>query len=175
MVKDNQRPVCGGCGDTIVGAIPKKVDGVPYCRECAYLEDSAQLAANEIETVSTGVMDKPGSRNWFPLVLILAAAIVIALRIPAITKAMSDGQPRRTGTYETDRSTDQCINNLWTASRSLQTGDEVDSIITCPASQKHYITTKTDLDTEISCPNPDMHKLTALYVSKLNPVPRIFK
>lgn len=110
------------------------------------------------------------------LLLLLASIVVIIFQAPSLISSISrESKPLRHGTFETDKLTDACIQNLWKVSALLQQGKLPDKKLLCPASQKPFNITETDGDIVASSPNPELYGFKAIRVSKRKPVPELIK
>jgi hypothetical protein len=108
--------------------------------------------------------------------IVAICVAIVAYQMPALISAVkSEEKPIRRGTQDTDPQTDQCIKNLWRASRLIQEGKLPDSTLICPASNKPYAIVRTDEDIIIRSPNPELYGLKDIRVSKKNPIPELVK
>jgi hypothetical protein len=170
-----EKPQCGRCGAGIVGVIPKRRDGKPLCRECAFeLEDMAyRTMRGKIGRVEEKVPPSPEELTRRKVVITLLGVIILMLlfRIYTIAPMLQPPKPIRLGVKNTDSLTDKCIEQLWVLSRNLQDGNLPRILPVCPSSSKQYIVTRLKGDTVISCPTPEEHGLAKLSVSLNLPIP----
>jgi len=169
-----EKPHCGRCGAGIIGVIPKRWDGKPLCRECAFeLEQMALKTGGKIVMQEEKAPPTPEEiARRTTLIIILAIVVVIFLfRIYTLAPLLAPPKPLRLGVQATDGLTDKCIDNLWVLSRDLQMDKLPDILPLCPKSSKQYVVTELAGDTVISCPTPQEHGLTRLSVSLSLPIP----
>ena len=170
-----EKPHCGRCGAQIVGVIPKRRDGKPLCRECAFeLEDIAyKTMRGKIGLVEEKVPPSPEelTRRKFLIGLLVVTILVLLFRIYTIAPMLQSPKPIRLGVKATDSVTDKCIEQLWRLSRNLQDGKLPNILPVCPSSSRQYVVTRLKDDTIISCPTPKEHGLTRLSVSLSLPIP----
>lgn len=169
------KPVCGRCGAGIIGVIPKRRDGKPLCRECAFeLEEMRLKSGGKLgepdEPKAVYTREEITRRNV--LIGVLAVTVVFLLfRVYTLAPLLEDPKPLRAGIAETDTQTDRCINNLWRLSRDLQNRKLPNILPLCPRSSKQYVVTELEDDTVIDCPTPGEHSLARLSVSLNSPIP----
>lgn len=170
-----EKPQCGRCGARIVGVIPKRKDGKPLCRECAFeLEDIAyRTMRGKIGFVEEKAPPSPDELIRRKVILGFLGVIILVLlfRIYTIAPMMQSPKPIRLGVQATDSLTDKCIEQLWMLSRNLQDGNLPHILPVCPSSSRQYIVTRLQGDTVISCPTPEAHGLAKLSVSLSLPIP----
>jgi len=170
-----EKPLCGRCGAGIVGVIPKRRDGKPLCRECAFeLEQmTLQTGGGKIETEveSTPLTPEEKTRRIALISLLAVTVLILLIRIYTIAPLLQAPKPLRQGVTATDSTTDKCIEQLWRLSRNLQDGQLPNILPLCPKSFKQYIVTELTDDTIISCPAPGEHGLEKLTVSLSSPIP----
>jgi hypothetical protein len=117
------------------------------------------------------------TRAWKMLfaVLVMTGLGIIAYQIPGLIAAFRDPKPVRMGTYETDETTDRCIRNLWQQAYLVQQGrSDAARYVVCPATGRPYVF-KREPDQEIHCPNPDRHGFRDIVVTRLKPVPALYR
>lgn len=170
-----EKPQCGRCGAGIVGVIPKRRDGKPLCRECAFeLEDIAyRTMRGKIGFIEEKAPPSPEELVRRKIIIGLLGFIILMLlfRIYTIAPMLQSPKPIRLGVKATDSLTDKCIEQLWVLSRNLQDDNLPRILPVCPSSSKQYIVTNLEDDTVISCPTPEEHGLTKLSVSLSLPIP----
>ncbi len=170
-----EKPLCGRCGAGIVGVIPKRRDGKPLCRECAFeLEQmTLQTGGGKIETEveSTPLTPEEKTRRIALISLLAFTVLILLIRIYTIAPLLQAPKPLRQGVTATDSTTDKCIEQLWRLSRNLQDGQLPNILPLCPKSFRQYIVTELTDDTIISCPAPGEHGLEKLTVSLSSPIP----
>ena len=170
-----EKPLCGRCGAGIVGVIPKRRDGKPLCRECAFeLENIAyQTMGGKIGSVKEKPAPSPEelTRRKVLIGLLGAVILILSFRIYTIAPMLQPLKPIRLGVQATDSLTDKCIAQLWMLSRNLQDDNLPDVLPVCPSSSKQYIVTELGDDTVINCPTPREHGLMELSVSLSLPIP----
>lgn len=178
-----EKPMCGRCGAGIVGVIPKKLDGKPLCRECAFeLEQMALKSGGKVTSVEIKEPLTPEEKQRRITLGIVLGVLILFMgwRIYALAPMVAPEKVLRHGTLNTDAVTDRCIEQLWALSRLLQEGKLPDTLPSCPLSGRSYLLVTTSGeedfgdsgDTEIRCPNPEEHRLASLSVSLHQPVPR---
>jgi hypothetical protein len=89
------------------------------------------------------------------LIFIILAGYFYSL-IPQITLAFQPLRPLRMGTYQTDKATDKCIENIW----KIASGNSKKTY--CPVSKAPYKETEKG----IYCPNPEKHGFKNIYFDK---------
>ena len=109
------------------------------------------------------------------LLALMAALVVIIVLAPRIAADLKGSKPIRSGTYATNKNTDQCINNLWRISRLLQEGKTSGDAIVCPESGRPYSLVEREGDIVVYCANPELHGFRELRVSRKYPRPEIVK
>lgn len=179
-----EKPQCGRCGAEIVGVIPKKLDGKPLCRECAFeLEQMVLKSGGKVTSVETKEPLTPEEKQRRITLGIALGVLVLFLgwRIYAIAPVVAPEKVLRHGTTKTDAVTDRCIQQLWELSRLLQDQKMPGTLPSCPLSGRPYLLVTTSAkddfgdtgDTVIRCPNPEGHNLASLSVSLHHPVPSV--
>ena len=88
--------------------------------------------------------------------IILAAIVVVMIQVPVITESLQAEQPVRIGTYETNSSTDQCIEILWKTAKGLQGGALPGPDSVCPASNKPLVVSEENGDLIVRVPDPEL-------------------
>lgn len=161
------KKVCQNCGIIF----ESKNEDIKLCHQCI-VEKQEKI----IEITSEGKKGRKKSylktiMAFIASALVVAAIIVIIIQLPKILEETKPGKPIRIGTYATDEKTDNCIKNLWEASRLLQENKKPDNSLTCPATGSPY---KLE-DNKVSCPNPERHGLKALYVTRERRLPEVVK
>jgi hypothetical protein len=172
----DEKPVCGRCGNTIVGVVPRvrEVDGKPLCRDCIFELDqivrkpTGRIVVEETRTAPTREETIQRTILWGALVAII---LILVWRFMAIAPLIQPERPLRNGTYETDHLTDLCIEQLWKLSKKLQENSLPESFPLCPESGRSYLLLQEEDDIVIHCPTPGEHGLTHLSVSLRSPVP----
>jgi hypothetical protein len=170
-----EKPHCVKCGAEIVGVIPRLWDSKPMCRECTF-ELELQAAKPDagrfkVEDEKEPLTPEEKQRRAIIFGILTVAFLALGLRGLAIAPLLKPAQPLRHGTFETDSTTDRCINELWKLSRLLQDRRLSSPMPLCPLSGKAYLLIEGENDTQISCPNPEEHGLTRLGVSRKRPIP----
>jgi hypothetical protein len=170
-----EKPRCGRCGAGIVGVIPRRWDGKPLCRECAFELEEMAIKSRGHKVVFDDEKPAPSpeelQRRTILLCVLSVAVLILLFRIYTIAPLLSPPKPIRLGVKVTDSVTDRCIEQLWVLSRKLQDGNLPRIMPVCPLSSKEYIVRELANDTVISCPNPAGHGLESLSVSLKSPIP----
>lgn len=171
------RPRCGRCGAGIVGVIPKRLDGKPLCRECAFELEEMTFKARGVKRLSEeNVNATPDpeelTRRTILFCLLGVIVLIFLFRIYTIAPIFQSPKPIRQGVTATDTLTDSCIEQLWMLSRNLQDGKLPNILPVCPSSSRRYIVTELEDDTLISCPTPEEHGLAELSVSQSSVIPK---
>jgi hypothetical protein len=170
-----EKPHCGRCGAGIVGVIPKWRDEKPLCRECAFeLEQMSLKPAGKMIAIENEKPPLPPEEKNKRIALISLLGLVILIlliRIYTIAPLLQPPKPLRQGVAATDALADKCIEQMWKLSKDLQEGKNLNLLLLCPQSSRHYIVTELTDDTFISCPTPDEHGLAKLTVSISSPIP----
>lgn len=172
----DEKPVCGRCGNTIVGVVSRtsETDGEPLCRDCIFeIDQIARKPGGRIiveETTPPLTREEKIQRTilWSALAVIV---LILVWRFAAIAPLLETDRPLRNGTYETDELTDLCIEQLWKLSKQLQENSLPDGLPLCPKSGRPYVLVQEENDIVIHCPNPGEHGLNRLSVSRDSPVP----
>ncbi len=170
----DEKPICGRCGTTITGVVSSTKNGKPLCRDCAY--ELGERARHRKKSPPVKEQNpiwerREKTRRRAALALIGLVVAVFFLRAVTVAPLFKPRQPLRDGTYDTDRKTDECIENLWELSRRLQGNTLPDTLPSCPLSGRPYVLSQEEDDTVIRCPNPAEHGLKALWVSLRFPAP----
>ena len=175
MIEDSgiQR-TCKSCGTALRG------DEGLYCSQCQIARDEEamdemQAAREEEDIQAVPEYDRGRAGLILKIVVLIACAAVITFQLPRVMTAMEDEQPIRKGTYETDSVTDECIKNLWEASRMLQEGKLPDGSLVCPLSGEPYTVIDDANNPTVVCPNPGEHGLVQLRVSRMFPRPEVIQ
>ena len=170
-----EKPQCGRCGAGIVGVIPRRWDGKPLCRECAFELEELSLKSQGKKIVFEEEKPPPTpeelQRRTLLLCILSVVVLVLLFRIYTIAPMLQPPKPIRIGVKVTDSVTDRCIEQLWILSRKLQDGELPETLPVCPLSSRQYIVNELTEDTVITCPNPAGHGLKALRVSLDSPIP----
>jgi HPt (histidine-containing phosphotransfer) domain-containing protein len=166
VLETKRNMVCAFCGRPFQPRADEK-----YCPQC--IVDKQEKVIEKSEEKATGKKKRDKRVLWisFMLLLIAACMAVLIVQIPKILDGTRPGKPIRQGTYETDRTTDECIKNLWIISKALQENKAPDSSIRCPATDEPYRIETT----KAYCPNPDKHNLKSLSVGKETKIPEAVK
>ncbi len=144
-----------------------------YCSQCTIAlaeEDIAEPSEDKQKYPQPGRSRTKVAAQWIVLLVCFA---IIAFQMQKMFAAFKKSQPIRHGTYETNATTDQCINKLWHISKLLQEGKLPGNDIVCPASGKQYVIVKAGEDTGASCPNPELHGFSEISVSRHSPCPEV--
>jgi hypothetical protein len=171
----DEKPVCGRCGNTIIGVVPRIRNGKPVCRDCIFELD--QLARRPgvgripIEETTPPLTSEEKAQRAVLLGILAVLTVIFLWRAFAIAPLLKRTQPLRNGTYGTDATTDRCIEQLWKLSKSLQENRLPDNLPSCPETGRPYVLEQEGDDTVIRCPNPGEHGLEDLWVSRLSPIP----
>ena len=172
-----EKPQCGRCGADIVGVIPKWRHNKPLCRECSFeLEQLASkpgIKSFALDEVKEPLTPEEKKRRAVIFAVLTIAFLALGLRILSISPLLQPARPLRHGTFETDATTDRCIEELWKLSRQLQDGKLPGLLPLCPLSGKGYVLVAEEEDTRINCPNPVEHGLSRLTVSRKRPIPLV--
>ena len=143
------------------------------------LKDFALEEAQRLEEQATRAASKEKRKilkviiQWAVVVVCLG---IIGYQLPKLTASLNPGgKPLRRGAMDTDARTDQCIANLWIASKRIQQGRPVGSDLLCPASGKPFAVEKAGDDVIVRSPKPELYGFRELRVSRNNPVPKLIK
>jgi hypothetical protein len=170
-----EKPICGRCGAGIVGVIPRRLDGKPLCRECAFELEQMRIKSGsdvtEVEKVEVPPTREEINRRNVLIGVLALTVLFLLIRIYTIAPMLQPPKPLRQGVTATDSLTDSCIKQLWMLSRNLQEAKMPNILPICPKSSKQYIVTELEDDTIISCPAPREHGLSKLTVSLSSPIP----
>lgn len=172
----DEKPVCGRCGNTIIGVVSRVRDGKPLCRDCIFeLDQLARKPGGRIiveEAKPSLAPEEKIQRRilWGALAVI---TLIFILRIAAIAPVFQPEKPLRNGPSNTDRLTDRCIEELWKLSKQLQENTLPESFPLCPASGRPYVLVQEEEDTVILCPTPEEHGFVRLSVSRNSPAPLV--
>ena len=172
----DEKPVCGRCGNTIIGVVSRVRDGKPLCRDCIFeLDQLARKPGGRIiveEAKPSLAPEEKIQRRilWGALAVI---TLIFILRIAAIAPVFQPEKPLRNGPSNTDRLTDRCIEELWKLSKQLQENTLPESFPLCPASGRPYVLVQEGEDTVILCPTPEEHGFVRLSVSRNSPAPLV--
>ena len=172
----DEKPVCGRCGNTIIGVVSRVRDGKPLCRDCVFeLDQLARKPGGRIiveEAKPSLAPEEKIQRRilWGALAVI---TLIFILRIAAIAPVFQPEKPLRNGPSNTDRLTDRCIEELWKLSKQLQENTLPESFPLCPASGRPYVLVQEEEDTVILCPTPEEHGFVRLSVSRNSPAPLV--
>ena len=172
----DEKPVCGRCGNTIVGVVPRirETNGKPLCRDCMFEMDQIARKPGGRTIVEETAPPLTREEKIQRTILFGALAVIILIlvwRFTAIAPLLHTDRPLRNGTYETDELTDQCIEQLWILSKQLQENRLPDGFPLCPKSARPYVLVQEEDDIVIHCPTPGEHGLNRLSVSRNSPVP----
>jgi hypothetical protein len=99
--------------------------------------------------------------------------LVFVWRVAAVAPHFQPAKPLRNGPSDTDKLTDQCIEQLWILSKQLQEDKIPEIFPSCPASGRSYLLVEEGEDTVIMCPSPEEHGFTRLSVSRKSPIPLV--
>lgn len=137
------------------------------CQNCRLADAENTLTQRQLENAPETNIEQLRQARLRKLTLwvkiIGAAAMIFALwSLISLFSAIHPQKSMRRGTYDTDRGTDKCIENLWKAAQSAQQNSQ--TVFTCPVSGAPYRTLKTPDSTVIECPNPRAHHLKRLYI-----------
>ncbi len=170
----NNIVICKKCGKPFKKDKQRADSEQLYCNRCI-IELAQQYVPEEAETPKLEQTTK--SKVWTALrwIILLACLSVIAIQVPKLFSAFKKVKPIRSGTYSTDKQTDQCIKNLWHISKLLQEGKFPEVDLVCPVSKKPYVVTNIEGDIVVRCPNPELHGFKEIRVSKSSPCPEIRK
>ena len=170
-----EKPTCGRCGAGIVGVIPRRKDGKPLCRECAFELEEMRLKtggkAVQVEEAPAPVSQEELQKRTALIVILALTVVFLLFRIYTLAPMFQAPKPLRAGATQTDALTDECIKNMWRLSRDLQNKDLPNVLPLCPKSGRQYIVADLEDDTLISCPTPGEHGLEKLSVSLNSPIP----
>jgi hypothetical protein len=109
------------------------------------------------------------------LVIVVCLGIV-GYQVPRLNEVVNaEKQPLRRGTMATNAVTDQCISNLWIASKRLQAQQPVGNDLFCPASNQPFEVRRVAGDVVVRSPRPDLYGFKEIRVSKLKPVPELIQ
>jgi rubrerythrin len=165
VLEEEKKVTCEGCGIAF-----EPGDTERYCPQCIVDKQERLIETTDVRHTT---LKKEKSRIWIIIVILLsvAASVVLIIQIPKIFEQSRTGRPIRSGTYETDSMTDECINNLWKISRLFQENKTPDTLLVCPATNKPYRIESTSA----YCPNPEAHGFNTIFVSKEAKIPKIIK
>jgi len=157
---------CAFCGKMFQ---PKEDE--KYCPQCIVEKQERIIEKSDKKTPSVKKAYKKPVMIAFTLLVIAACVVVLAMQIPKIINETKPGKPIRQGTYETDKTADECIKNLWLISKSFQENKPPDASLRCPSTKMPYRIESG----RAYCPNPDKHSLKSLSVSKETKIPEAVK
>ncbi len=166
VLETKRNMACAFCGRPFQPRADEK-----YCPQCIVDKQEKIIEKSEEKAPGKKKRDKKVLLIIFMLLFAAACVAVLIIQIPKILDGAKPGKPIRQGTYETDRTADECIKNLWVISKALQENKAPDSSIRCPATNEPY-----RIETaKAYCPNPDKHDLKSLSVSKETKIPEALK
>lgn len=163
----SSKKVCANCGNIF----SSEETDVKYCPQCIVEKQERIIEKSEVKKEVKKGIDRKKITLFIAVLLIIAAIVLLVIKVPVIFEESKPGKPIRIGTYTTDERTDNCIKNLWQISRLFQENKKPDNTLICPASGKPY---RYETD-KASCPNPEKHGLKALFVTKEKKIPEAIK
>lgn len=161
--------VCSKCGVTLTS---DSVDGL--CVQCQItgVEDKIPAPKPAVVESPSSLLKIWSYARWVVIVVCFGVCVYFFMNAH---KVFAFEKPIRNGSYKTDYTTDECIQNLWKAAALLQSNKPVPKELTCPACGKPYIVTKEGDYTTVSCPDPAKHGCSALVVNSKSLVPEVKK
>lgn len=143
------------------------------CAVCAMsLADSRMVEPAASTATPDDLGHRPAAWRIALVIAIVGFAAALVWASPRFLALAEADRPLRVGVTQTDRATDRCIENLWTAVANVQNEGAVPDSLVCPAADATYVVTASDDRTVISCPDPTLHDLRVLEVSTTDGVPR---
>ena len=161
---------CTRCHRTFDPHEPGADPEAEYCPQCAL-----EMAEDVIPAPESGPRKPRLGRIWSVgrWVIIAACIAVIVSQTPRMLSTFQPLKPIRRGTYATNATADDCIDNLWKAAALLQQEKRPGPGLVCPASGRPYNITMEGDRVVVRCPNPELHELRSLQVNSESPVPKV--